>query len=127
MVFDESRLAEVKGQGEAIGNGEYGKATEQSSQLANENTYLRTELEKVTGKVEVLETEIRQLKEKTSVDPFLAGVYPVDTELGLKLAQIHFDTGSAELSPGASRRILAVADWVTKEGIGLSPQVLSDI
>lgn len=97
---------------------ETSKVDLESSQLANENTYLRTELEKVSGKVEVLETEIKQLKEKTSVDPFLAGVYPVDTELGLKLAQIHFDIGSAELSPGASRRILAVADWVTKEGIG---------
>ena len=89
----------------------------ESSQLANENQYLRTELEKVTDKIEVLETEIKQLQEKTSIDPFLAGVYPVDTELGVKLAQIHFDSGSAELSPGASRRILAVADWVTKEGI----------
>ena len=96
---------------------EAGKLDLESSQLATENKYLRTELEKVTGKIEVLETEIKQLQEKTSVDPFLAGVYPVDTELGLKLAQIHFDTGSAELSPGASRRILAVADWVTKEGI----------
>ena len=50
------------------------------------------------------------------VDP-MQEPYPVQTELGVRLALVHFDLGSAELTPGGARRAKEAAAWIKQQGI----------
>ncbi|MDH3661686.1 MAG: OmpA family protein [Alphaproteobacteria bacterium] len=43
--------------------------------------------------------------------------YPVQTELGVRLALVHFDLGSAELTPGGLRRAKEAAAWIKQQDI----------
>ena len=43
--------------------------------------------------------------------------YPVQTDMGVRLALVHFDLGSAELTPGGLRRAKEAAAWIKEQGI----------
>ncbi|MEM8949072.1 MAG: OmpA family protein [Pseudomonadota bacterium] len=50
------------------------------------------------------------------IDP-LQHPFPVQTENGIRLALVHFDMGSHELSPGGLRRAKEAAAWIKAQGV----------
>ena len=51
------------------------------------------------------------------IDPLQTPV-PVQTPGGVRLALVHFDLGSAELTPGGLRRAKEAAAWIKERGVG---------
>ncbi len=50
------------------------------------------------------------------VDP-LYEPFPVQTPLGIRLTQVHFDMGSAELTPGGVRKAKEAAAWIKAQDV----------
>ncbi|MEM7041392.1 MAG: OmpA family protein [Pseudomonadota bacterium] len=50
------------------------------------------------------------------IDPMQTPM-PVQTDRGIRLTLVHFDLGSAELTPGAMRRAKEAAAWIKQQGI----------
>ncbi|MEM9439319.1 MAG: OmpA family protein [Pseudomonadota bacterium] len=71
----------------------------------------RAELAELQRQNEQLLGDISTNTTPSGVDPLLA-VQPVQTEHGLRIAHLLFNHGSAELSPGAERKIREAATWI---------------
>ncbi|MGI9500618.1 MAG: OmpA family protein [Geminicoccaceae bacterium] len=50
------------------------------------------------------------------IDP-MQHPFPVQTKNGVRLALVHFDLGSAELTPGGLRRAKEAAAWIKEQGV----------
>ena len=51
-----------------------------------------------------------------SIDP-LHEPFPIQTPAGIRLTQIHFDLGSAELTPGGLRKAKEAANWIKAQNV----------
>lgn len=59
--------------------------------------------------------EDHQTWEPLSLDPVMTAV-PVQTPMGLRVSLVHFDRGSADVSPGGQRKANDVAAWIKTHG-----------
>ena len=50
------------------------------------------------------------------IDPMYEA-FPVQTPLGVRLTQVHFDMGSAELTPGGLRKAKDAAEWIKTQDV----------
>ena len=84
----------------------------------------KAELDDVTKELETSRVAIQEADAEgqdsswnpLSIDPVMATV-PVQTPMGLRISLVHFDRGSADVSPGGQRKAKEVADWITSEGV----------
>lgn len=84
----------------------------------------RVQLDEVTSKLDSKHSTSQEIDadfeerlpwEPLALDPVMTTV-PVQTPMGLRLSLVHFDRGSADVSPGGQRKANEVAAWVKTHG-----------
>jgi len=86
------------------------------------------EIQRVWAALEAAQSKIQDLENRTDASPFtppkslgwsegdaidpVQSAYPIAKGESLRLAQVHFNANSAELSPGSKRLALEAAEWI---------------